>query len=334
MMHRPLPRRPGIRLTALGFGAAQGGNLYRATTDEAFAAAVDTAWDAGIRYFDTAPHYGLGLSERRLGAALRTRPRDDYVISTKVGRLLVPSPETAHLRDQGFDVAATHRRQWDFSRDGVRRSLEASLTRTGLDRIDIVYLHDPDDHWRQAATEAVPALAELRDQGVIGAVGAGMNQSAMLARFVQETDVDLVMCAGRYTLLEQGALHDLLPAAQRRGAGVVIAGVYNSGLLASERPPADATYNYQQAPADLIDRATRIAAVCEAHGVTLPEAALAFVRSHPAVVATVVGLRNRAQVTETLHRASATVPDALWPALRAAGLIEPPARPPRCRDQR
>lgn len=323
MIHRPLPRRAAVDLTAVGFGAAQGGNLYRATTDETFAGAVDAAWDAGIRYFDTAPHYGLGLSERRLGTALRTRPRDAYLISTKVGRLLVPSPHTAHLRDpEGFEVPATHRRQWDFSRDGVRRSLEASLDRTGLDRVDIVYLHDPDEHWPQAATEAIPALTELRDQGVIGAVGAGMNQSAMLTRFVQETDIDLVMCAGRYTLLEQGALHDLLPAAQQRGVGVVIAGVYNSGLLASERPPADATYNYQQAPPALIDRATRIAAVCEAHGVTLPEAALAYVRAHPAVVSTVVGMHNQAQVTETLHRANVTVPAALWPALRAAGLIE------------
>jgi aryl-alcohol dehydrogenase-like predicted oxidoreductase len=321
--HRALPRRPAISLTPLGFGASQGGNLYRAITDEAFASAVGTAFDAGVRYFDTAPHYGLGLSERRLGAALRARPRDDYVLSTKVGRLLVPSAATAHLRDpEGFDVAATHRRHWDFSRDGVRRSLEESLTRTGLDRIDIVYVHDPDEHWRQAATEAVPALAELRDQGVIGAVGAGMNQSAMLTRFVQETDIDLVMCAGRYTLLEQGALHDLLPAARRHGVGVVIAGVYNSGLLASDRPPADATYDYRPASPELIRRATRIAAVCEAHGVTLPEAALAFVRSHPAVVSTVVGVRDDAEVTETLRRAAVTVPDTLWPALRDEGLIE------------
>ncbi|MEV4141881.1 aldo/keto reductase [Dactylosporangium sp. NPDC049742] len=322
MTRETLPRRPAVGLTALGLGAAQGGNLYHATTDETFAAAVDAAWDAGIRYFDTAPHYGLGLSERRLGAALRARPRDDYVISTKVGRLLVPSPRTAHLRDpDGFDVAATHRRQWDFSRDGVRRSLEASLTRTGLDRIDIVYLHDPDEHWRQAATEALPALTELRDQGVIGAVGAGMNQSAMLTRFVQETDVDVVLCAGRYTLLEQGALHDLLPAAQRAGVGVVVAGVYNSGLLATDRPPADATYDYRQAPAGLIDRARRIAGICEAHGVTLPAAALAFVRAHPAVTATVVGLRSRAEVLQTLHRAETDVPDALWASLRGAGLL-------------
>ncbi|MGC4878720.1 aldo/keto reductase [Micromonospora sp. DT43] len=322
MMGRALHRRPEVRLTALGFGAAQGGSLYRATSGEEFAGAVDTAWDAGIRYFDTAPHYGLGLSERRLGAALRSRPRDEYVVSTKVGRLLVPSPETAGERDsEGFDVPADHRRVWDFSRDGVRRSLEASLERTGLDRVDVVYLHDPDEHWEQAATEAVPALVELRDQGVIGAIGAGMNQSAMLARFVEETDIDVVMCAGRYTLLEQGALDDLLPAAQARGVGVVIAGVYNSGLLARDQPPADAVYNYEQAPPELIERARRIAAICAAYGVTLPQAALAFVRRHPTVVSTVVGLRDAAQVTETLRRSDAEVPDQLWAALRDAGLL-------------
>ncbi|WP_422755891.1 aldo/keto reductase [Micromonospora sp. WMMD708] len=326
MRARGLPRRPSVRLTALGFGAAQAGNLYRATTDEEFAAAVDTAWAGGLRYFDTAPHYGLGLSERRIGAALRTRPRDEYVVSTKVGRLLVPSPQDAHRRDpEGFDVPADHRRVWDFSRDGVLRSLESSLERTGLDRVDVVYLHDPDDHFEQTAAEAVPALVELRDQGVVGAIGAGMNQSHLLTRFVEETDVDVVMCAGRFTLLEQGALADLLPAAERRGVGVVAAGVYNSGLLSQDRPPADATYNYQQAPPELIDRAHRIADVCQAYGVTLPQAALAFVRSHPAVVSTVVGLRNRAQVTQTLTRADADVPAALWPALRAAGLLAPAA---------
>ncbi|GIJ35591.1 oxidoreductase [Micromonospora sediminimaris] len=317
-----LPRRPAIGLTELGFGAAQGGNLYRATTDEEFVAAVDTAWAAGVRYFDTAPHYGLGLSERRLGSALRHRPRDEYVVSTKVGRLLVPSPQNAHLRDsEGFDVAASHRRVWDFSRDGVRRSIEASLARTGLDRIDIAYLHDPDDHWEQAATEAVPALVELRDQGVVGAIGAGMNQSAMLARFVRETDVDVMMCAGRYTLLEQGAAADLLPLAQSRGVGVVIAGVYNSGLLSRDHPPADALYNYQQAPPELIERARRIAEVCDAHGVTLPQAALAFVRRHPAVVSTVVGVRNGTQMTETVRRSATVVPDELWRSLAATGLL-------------
>ncbi|TDC61090.1 aldo/keto reductase [Micromonospora sp. KC207] len=322
MRERALPRRPAVRLTELGFGAAQGGNLYRAITDEEFAAAVDTAWEAGLRYYDTAPHYGLGLSERRLGDALRSRPRDEYVVSTKVGRLLVPSPENAHRRDpRGFDVAESHRRVWDFSRDGVLRSLESSLARTGLDRVDIVYLHDPDDHWEQAATEAVPALVELREQGVVRAIGAGMNQSQLLTRFVQETDIDVVMCAGRYTLLEQGALADLLPAAASRGVGVVIAGVYNSGLLSRDRPPADATYNYEQAPPELIERARRIAAVCETYAVTLPQAALAFVRSHPAVVSTVVGLRSGGQVAQTVARWDADVPVELWSALRAAGLL-------------
>ncbi|SCF27294.1 aldo/keto reductase [Micromonospora chokoriensis] len=322
MRVRELPLRPQVRLTELGFGAAQGGNLYRTTTDEEFASAVDTAWEAGVRYYDTAPHYGLGLSERRLGAALRERPRDEYVVSTKVGRLLVPSPQDAHLRDSdGFDVPASHRRVWDFSRDGVLRSIEASLERTGLDRVDVVYLHDPDDHWEQAAREAVPALVELRDQGVVGAIGAGMNQSAMLARFVRETDVDVLMCAGRYTLLEQGAADDLLPAATDRGVGVVVAGVYNSGLLSRERPPADAVYNYQQAPTELIERARRIAAVCETYGVTLPQAALAFVRRHPAVVSTVVGVRDGAQVTETMRRFGTAVPEELWDALAQAGLL-------------
>ncbi|MGX7672450.1 aldo/keto reductase [Plantactinospora sp. DSM 117369] len=320
-----LPRRPGVRLTELGFGASQGGNLYRATTDEEFATAVDTAWDAGVRYYDTAPHYGLGLSERRLGAALRHRPRDEYVVSTKVGRLLVPTPEDAHRRDpEGFDVAASHRRVWDFSRDGVRRSIEASLDRTGLGRIDVVYLHDPDEHWEQAATEAVPALVELRDQGVVRAIGAGMNQSAMLARFVRETDIDVVMCAGRYTLLEQGAADDLLPAAANGGVGVVIAGVYNSGLLSRDRPPVDARYDYRQAPPEVVGRARRIAEVCETYGVTLPQAALAFVRRHPAVVSTVVGVRNGPQVTEAARRSAATVPDELWDALAAAGLLAAP----------
>jgi D-threo-aldose 1-dehydrogenase len=320
-----LPRRPAVRLTALGFGASQGGNLFRVRSDEEFAAAVDAAWDAGIRYFDTAPHYGLGLSERRVGAALRSRPRDDYVVSTKVGRLLVPSPRTAHLTDEeGFEVAADHRRVWDFSRDGVLRSLEASLERTGLDRIDVVYLHDPDDHWQQAATEAVPALVELRDQGVIGAIGAGMNQSAMLTRFVRETDIDLVMCAGRFTLLEQGALDDLLPAADQRGVAVVIAGVYNSGLLARDRPPANATYNYQPAPTEVLDRAINIAQICQSHHTTLPEAALAYVRRHTAVACTVVGMGTATQVRETVRRADADVPADLWPALESAGLLRSP----------
>lgn len=327
----PLPTRTvagDISLTALGLGAAQLGNLYRPTTDEDAAATVQAAWDAGIRYFDTAPHYGLGLSERRLGALLAGRPRSEYVLSTKVGRLLVPSPETAGRRDLpdgGFDVPADVRRVWDFSRDGVRRSLDDSLERLGVDRVDVVYVHDPDEHGEQALREAVPALVELREQGVVGAVGVGMNQSAMLARFVRECDVDVVMLAGRYTLLEQGALVDLLPRAVRRGVGVVVAGVYNSGLLARPRPPADATYDYLAAPSALVERAGALARVCERHRVTLPQAALAFVALHPAVVATVVGARTARQVTDARERVDAEVPAALWDELRARGLLDPGA---------
>lgn len=321
-------RATGVRLTSLGLGAAPAGNLYRATTDEEAHATFQAAWDAGIRYFDTAPHYGLGLSERRLGEYLRTRPRDELVVSTKVGRLLVPSPETADRTDPDlFEVPATARRVWDFSRDGVLRSIESSLERTGLDRVDVVYLHDPDDHWEQAAHEALPALTELRDQGVIGAVGAGMNQSAMLTRFVRETDVDVVMCAGRFTLLEQPALADLLPAAAERGVAVVAAAVYNSGILAHDNPPLDATYNYAPAAAELLDRARRMAAVCAAHGVTLPQAALAYVRTHQAVASTVVGLGTPEHVRQAADRAAARVPSALWRALADAGLLAEAALP-------
>lgn len=207
--------RTAVRVTELAYGAAGIGNLFRPVTDEEAAAAVDAAWDAGIRTFDTAPHYGLGLSERRLGAALRERPRDGYTVSTKVGRLLVPAEDGGPADDlaHGFAVPATLRRVWDFSADGVRRSLEASLERLGLDRVDVVLLHDPDDHADQALDEAYPALEQLRGEGVVGAIGVGMNQTALPARFLRETDIDVVLLAGRYTLLEQEGLTELLPEA-------------------------------------------------------------------------------------------------------------------------
>ena len=318
--------RNGLELTELGLGGAQFGNLYRETTDEEAAQALDAAWRAGTRYFDTAPHYGLGLSERRLGRFLTELPRDEFVISTKVGRLLVPNPGGVGRDTEGFDVPATTRRVWDFSRDGVLRSLEDSLRRLGLDRIDILYLHDPDDHWEQASREAVPALVELRDQGVIGAFGIGMNQNEMPARFIRECDVDLVMLAGRYTLLEQGALDDLLPLAKERGVGIVIAGVYNSGLLAVSRPGSDANYNYETAPDALVERAGRLADVCERHGVALPQAALAYPLLHPAVVSVVVGARTAEQVNSNVNRYTTQIPPNLWADLAAVGLI--PANPP------
>jgi D-threo-aldose 1-dehydrogenase len=314
--------RGGLKLSALGLGTAQFGNLYRETSDEEAAGAVDAAWQAGIRYFDTAPHYGLGLSERRLGALLKDKPRDEFVLSTKVGRILEPNPGGESRQDDDvFAVPAARVRRWDFSADGVRRSIEESLGRLGLDRIDIAYLHDPDDFGDQAIREAIPALIDLREQGVIGAVGAGMNQSELPARFVRETDIDLIMLAGRFTLLEQGAMHDLLPIAEQRGVGIVIAGVYNSGLLAAPRPDADAKYNYGKAPEQLIARANAIADACERHGVDLPTAALAFVARHPAVASVVVGARTGAQVRSNVKRFETDIPSALWDDLETDGLI-------------
>ena len=297
----------------LGFGAAQLGNLWRATSDDSATAAVDAAWDAGIRHFDTAPHYGLGLSERRLGRALARYPRDEYVLSTKVGRLLKPSPENAGRRDDhGFDVPAAMRRVWDFSRDGIRRSIDDSIERLGLDRIDIAYLHDPDEHWDAASTTGVGALAELRDEGVVRAIGAGMNQSAMLAEFVRRYDIDAVMLAGRYTLLDRSAADDLLPVALERGVDVIAAGVYNSGLLSRARVASDAVYDYGPAPAELIERATQLAALCERYGVELPAAAIQFPLRHPAVTTVVVGCRTAEQVADAVARRRQPIPDALW----------------------
>ncbi|MEU6261159.1 aldo/keto reductase [Streptomyces sp. NPDC047043] len=311
----------GLAVSELGFGASAIGNLYRVTPDEDAAAAVDAAWEAGIRYFDTAPHYGLGLSEHRLGQALRHRPRGAYVISSKVGRLLVPNENPRGVDSEGFVVRDDLRRQWDFSRDGVLRSIEATLRRTGLDRLDIVYLHDPDDHWRQAAEEAMPTLADLRGQGVINAIGVGMNQSAMLARFLRETAADVVMLAGRYTLLDQSALDDVLPAAHEHGKSVVAVGVFNSGLLARDRPAEGMKFDYQDAPRSLVDRALAIAAVCEQYGTTLPAAAIAFPHTHPSVVNVTLGMRNREQVARNTGLHHRPVPDGLWDGLRRRGLI-------------
>ncbi|MFF2426386.1 aldo/keto reductase [Streptomyces mirabilis] len=310
-----------VAVTELGFGASVIGNLYRVTPADDATAAVDAAWDAGIRYFDTAPHYGLGLSEQRLGAALRHRPRDEYVISSKVGRLLVPNEQPHGVDTEGFVVRDDLRRQWDFSRDGVLRSIQDTLERTGLDRLDIVYLHDPDDHWQQAAEEAMPTLAELRDQGVIGAIGAGMNQSAMLARFLRETAADIVMLAGRYTLLDQSALDDVLPAAQEHGKSVVAVGVFNSGLLSRDRPAEGMKYDYQDAPPELVARALAIAEVCATHGTTLPAAAMAFPHTHPSIINVTLGMRTPEQVGRNVELHDQHIPDGLWDDLRAQGLI-------------
>jgi D-threo-aldose 1-dehydrogenase len=309
----------GVRVSGLAFGGAVIGNLFTEVTDEQAHEAVTAAWQSGIRYFDTAPHYGLGLSERRLGEALSACPRPEFTVSTKVGRRLEPSTDGGDDLANGFAVPATRRRVWDFSADGVRRTLEASLERLGLDRVDVVYLHDPDDHAEEAFREGYPALEKLRSEGVVGAIGAGMNQAGMLTRFVRETDVDVVLCAGRYTLLDQSALTELLPAAVERGVSVVVGGAFNSGLLADPRPGV--TFNYAQAPGDLLDRALRMREVAERHGISLRAAALAFCAAHPAVASVLVGARSAAEVRDAAEQFATPVPPAFWQELRDTGLL-------------
>jgi D-threo-aldose 1-dehydrogenase len=316
------------RMTELSLGCAQLGNLYRAVSDDEAAATVHAAWDLGIRYFDTAPHYGLGLSERRLGAALAGRNRDDYVLSTKVGRMLEPLAPPYGRDPGGFDVPATHRRVWDFSRDGILRSLEESLERLGLDRVDVVYLHDPDEHWAEALNEGYPALEELRREGVVSAIGAGMNQAAMLADFVRNTDVDILMLAGRYTLLEQGALDELLPLCLEHGVVVVAAGVFNSGVLARDDPPDDAKYDYGEARRESVDRARRIAEICRRHSVSLPAAAIAFPAAHPAVVSICLGTRSPEQVRRNVELHAQAIPAGLWSELKSERLLRDDAPTP------
>lgn len=312
--------RTDVEVSPLAFGGAAIGNLFAEVGEQQAYETVDAAWQHGIRYFDTAPHYGLGLSERRLGAALREHPREAYTISTKVGRRLEPvadasGDDLAH----GFAVPADHRRVWDFSADGVRRGLEGSLERLGLDRVDVVYLHDPDDHAEQAFREGYPALEKLRSEGVVGAIGAGMNQAGMLTRFVTDTDVDVVLCAGRYTLLDQSALDDLLPVAVECHTSVVIGGAFNSGLLADPRP--DATYDYSRAPRELLDRALRMKALADRHGITLRAAALAFCAAHPAVASVLVGARSADEVRDCAEQFATQVPTAFWQELLESGLL-------------
>nr|WP_286179992.1 aldo/keto reductase [Arthrobacter sp. ISL-95] len=305
-------------LGKLGFGGAGIGNLYRAIPDGEALATVLAAWDAGIRYFDTAPHYGLGLSEQRLGAVLRDKPRDEFLISTKVGRLLEPNASGGQ-DPEGFDVPAATRRVWDFSEKGIRRSIEDSLDRLGLDHVDIAYLHDPDVHDLQAGiSQGLPALEKLRSEGVIRAIGVGINSAEAALECVEAADLDLVMLAGRYTLLEQPGV-PLLQRCVERSTGVVSVGAYNSGLLARPDVPEDAHYNYDQAPPEVLERARALAGVCRDFGVELPTAALQFPLRHPAVVNVTAGATSPEQVVTNAARMEAPVPEELWEALERVG---------------
>jgi D-threo-aldose 1-dehydrogenase len=306
---------PAVAGTALGFGAAPIGNLYAAMSDEEAEAAVLAAFRSGVRLFDTAPLYGHGLSEERLGRALRHLPRHEITVCTKVGRVLEPGEDEGTI----FRAVPPVRPQFDYSRDGVRRSLSESLARLGLDRVDVVHVHDPDDHEQEAVAHAFPALMELRDEGVIGAVGAGMNQSGMLTRFVRQVDLDCVLVAGRLTLLDQSAAGDLLPACRDRDVAVIVGGVFNSGVLAD--PGRGATYDYTSAPAAVVDRAQRLAAVCGRHGVPLAAAAVQFPTRFPQVRTVLVGARSAAEVEQDAALFELPLPEVLWTDLQQEGLV-------------
>jgi len=305
-----------VAVDAVSLGTAALGGLYRSVPDADVASLFDTAFDAGISLFDTAPQYGHGKAEQRLGAHLSGRDRDSYKISTKVGRLVVDDPDA----DTGiFADANPSRLEFGYDRDSVLRSLEESLVRLGLDRVDIALIHDPDDHADQAIEEAYPTLAELRDEGVVGAIGVGMNQSAIPTRFVEETDIDLVLLAGRYTLLDQTALDDLIPVARANDVSIMIGGVFNSGVLVD--PDNAPMFNYGPASDDVVARANALAAVCARHDVPLAQAALAFPYREPSVVTVLLGARNGDELQQSLAMVQQGVPDELWTELREEGLI-------------
>ena len=308
----------GLRVSRVGLGGAPLAGLY---TDVGTSAAVETillTHELGVRYFDTAPLYGSGRSESCFGEALSQIPRHQFVLSTKVGHVLEPvdePPDSEH-----FANLPSLELVFDFSRDGVMRSVEESLQRLNLDSVDMLLIHDPDDHYEQALDQAVPTLADLRSQGVVKAIGAGMNQWDMEARFAREADFDCFLLAGRYTLLDQTGLEELLPLCEQKGISIILGGPYNSGILASDLA-GDATFNYLPAPQEILEKARRIKAVCDTHDVPLKAAALQFGLAHPAVAATIPGARSVSEVKENLKMASHPIPLALWKELRGEGLI-------------
>lgn len=311
-----MPRVPTrLRLPRIGLGCAQLGDLWGPMKDDTAHAIVDGAWDAGIRLFDTAPHYGVGLSEQRLGRALAGRPREEYLLSTKVGRLLEP-----HV-GKDTDVTGANAdhvsRRWDFSRDGVRQSLESSLERLALDRIDIALLHDSGDCLDDALRTGYPALAEMRDAGMIGAVGAGDGNVSTLMRLVSECDLDVILLAGRLTLLDHTALTELVPLCRERGVRIIAAGVFNTGVLAT-RDPHGAKFEYQTADDRIVERARDLDRFASAHGMTLAQLALNFPLSRPEVASVVVGADSPGQIRQSAQAATMQVAPEVWAEL--AGL--------------
>jgi D-threo-aldose 1-dehydrogenase len=300
----------------LVFGGAPIGGLYAPVSDEAAAATLQAAWDAGIRAFDTAPHYGVGLSEQRIGDFLTGRPRAEFVVSTKVGRRLVPAagPGSADGADEFYGTPALGRVR-DYGADGALRSLEDSLRRLRLDRVDIALIHDPDEHMAEALDGAYPALARLRSEGAVGAIGVGVNSAPLAEWFVTRCDLDCVLVAGRYTLLDDSAAASLFPLCLSRGVAVLAGGVFNSGILAGGD-----RYDYALAAPGVLARARRIEGVCARHGVPVAAAALRYALRQPAVTAAVVGARTAGEIRADAGYVSLDIPDALWTDLASLPL--------------
>ena len=309
----------GLDVTSIGLGSAPLGGLFSAVSDADAEATLAAGWSAGIRFYDTAPLYGFGLAEQRLGAFLRQQKRESYAISTKVGRLL-RAPDATTVEDDHFKDAPALRPKFDFSYDGVMRSVEESLDRLGLDRVDVLLVHDPDDHYDQAVSGAFRALIRLRDDGTVKAIGSGMNQSEMLTRFAEAVPVDCFLLAGRYTLLDQGALDALFPVCLAKNIGILLGGIYNSGILAN--PRTGAKFNYEDAGAALVARALELDQLCRKHGTELKAAALQFCMAHPAVTVAVMGARNAAEVADNIAMSERAVPQAFWQELRAKNLVD------------
>ncbi|CDS52801.1 L-fuco-beta-pyranose dehydrogenase [Polaromonas sp. CG9_12] len=323
--------RSGLRL---GLGGAPLGNLFEAVSDDEARQLVDAAWHSGCRSFDTAPHYGHGLSEHRLGAALRGQPRGGFVLSSKVGRLLTPDAAAARAQHGYVDILP-FRQAWDFSTAGTRRSVEDSLQRLGLARFDVAYVHDPDaaTHGtnapkvlRQVLDETLPALRQLQEEGLVGAIGLGTNDVNVVRQVLAEAALDALMLAGRYSLLDHSALAELLPQCTARGVRVALGGVFNSGILATGTRGGSATFNYAPAAREWVERTARIESVCENFGVPLRAAALQFPLAHPAVDIVMLGARKVAEWEDAQAMLRHPIAPEFWAALRAQGLI-PDAAP-------
>ncbi len=315
--------RTGLEVTRLGLGTAALPGLYTAVDDRDALSAIRRTLEAGLNFIDTAPMYGHGKSESLLGEALSGVPRDSYVLSTKVGRLLQPE-DPEKLTGVQWKNPSPFRWEFDFSYDAVMRSFEESMRRMKVDRIDILLIHDPDEHWEDAMKGAYPAVHSLREQGVVRAIGAGMNQWQMLHRFAKEGDFDCFLLAGRYTLIDHTALAELLPECERKNISIIIGGPYNSGILAGGK-----TFNYEPAPRPLLDQVAAMRTIAERHGIDLRAAALQFPFGHPTVASVIPGARSAQELDENMALISQPIPDAFWSELLDQSLVPPEVPFPR-----